>query len=48
MGVLGYLTLCVGAFALFSVVVVFILMMIDTVLDEIDEKRQAKERGRKR
>lgn len=48
MNLLGYLTLCVGALALFLVIGSFILIMIDTALDASDEQRQARERGKRR
>ncbi|GMR70639.1 hypothetical protein NUITMVRA1_13160 [Aerococcus viridans] len=48
MDLLTQLLLTIGAFSLLVVLGTFIFMMMDTILDVIDEKRQARERGKKR
>lgn len=48
MDLLTQLLLSIGAFSLLVVLGTFIFLMMDTTLDAIDEKRQARERGKKR
>lgn len=48
MDLLTQLLLSIGAFSLLVVLGTFIFLMMYTTLDTIDEKRQARERGKKR
>lgn len=48
MDLLTQLLLCVGAFTLIVVVGTFIVIMLNTIADVIDEQQQVRERDKRR